>query len=81
MSIQPDPSPNCDERPAGIVIDTIVLHATVLDAIFNEWMLRKFRDNLRRMDRATSLDLMLGDIEVLVKRSQPTERSACLVVA
>src|SRR5688572_26694809 len=33
MSIQPYPSPNCDERPAGIVIDTVVLHATVLDTL------------------------------------------------
>jgi N-acetylmuramoyl-L-alanine amidase len=25
------PSPNCDERPSGTVVDTIVIHATVLD--------------------------------------------------
>ena len=25
------PSPNCDERPTGIVVDTIVIHATVLE--------------------------------------------------
>ena len=27
------PSPNCDERPEGTVIDTVVLHATVLNSI------------------------------------------------
>ena len=25
------PSPNCDERPSGTAVDTIVIHATVLD--------------------------------------------------
>ena len=27
------PSPNCDKRPDGVVIDTVVLHATVFDTI------------------------------------------------
>lgn len=57
------------------------LQITVLDTIFNEWLLRKFRDNLRRMDRANSLDLMLNDLETLVKRNPPADRGACLVVA
>lgn len=57
------------------------LHATVLDTIFNDWLLRKFRDNLRRMDRANSLDLMLGDLDMLVKRHAPVDRGASLVVA
>ena len=26
-------SPNCDERPAGLVVDTVVLHATVLNTL------------------------------------------------
>jgi len=39
------------------------LKAEVLDVIFNDWLLRKFRANLQRMDRANSLDLMLGDLE------------------
>ena len=26
-------SPNCDERPAGTVVDTVVLHATVFDTL------------------------------------------------
>lgn len=57
------------------------LQAVVIDTIFNEWLLRKFRGNLRRMDRANSLDLMLGDLETLVKRASPADRGACLVVA
>jgi UDP-N-acetylglucosamine--N-acetylmuramyl-(pentapeptide) pyrophosphoryl-undecaprenol N-acetylglucosamine transferase len=43
------------------------LHAEVLDVIFNDWLLRKFRGNLQRMDRANSLDLMLGDLEQIVR--------------
>jgi len=27
------PSPNCDERPSGTAVDTIVIHATVLDSL------------------------------------------------
>lgn len=27
------PSPNCDERPEGTVIDTVVVHATVLNTL------------------------------------------------
>jgi UDP-N-acetylglucosamine--N-acetylmuramyl-(pentapeptide) pyrophosphoryl-undecaprenol N-acetylglucosamine transferase len=39
------------------------LHAEVMDIIFNDWLLRQFRSNLQRMDRANSLDLLLGDLE------------------
>jgi UDP-N-acetylglucosamine--N-acetylmuramyl-(pentapeptide) pyrophosphoryl-undecaprenol N-acetylglucosamine transferase len=42
------------------------LHAEVLDTIFNDWLLRKFRGNLQRMDRANSLELMLDDLDELV---------------
>ena len=55
------------ERQGGgiVVAQTQVgqLHAEVLDVIFNDWLLRKFRGNLQRMDRANSLDLMLADLE------------------
>jgi UDP-N-acetylglucosamine--N-acetylmuramyl-(pentapeptide) pyrophosphoryl-undecaprenol N-acetylglucosamine transferase len=41
------------------------LTAEVLDIVFNDWLLRKFRRNLQRMDRANSLELMLADLERL----------------
>lgn len=41
------------------------LHAEVLDLIFNDWLLRKFRGNLQRMDRANALDLILRDLEAM----------------
>jgi N-acetylmuramoyl-L-alanine amidase len=33
MNIQHHPSSNFDERPAGITIDTVVIHATVLNTL------------------------------------------------
>jgi UDP-N-acetylglucosamine--N-acetylmuramyl-(pentapeptide) pyrophosphoryl-undecaprenol N-acetylglucosamine transferase len=54
----------------GIVIEeTLVsdLHSEVLDLVFNEWLLRQFRGNLKRMDRANSLELMLGDLELMAR--------------
>ena len=47
------------------------LRSEVLDIIFNDWLLRKFRGNLRRMDRANSLDLMLRDLEALAASPAP----------
>jgi UDP-N-acetylglucosamine--N-acetylmuramyl-(pentapeptide) pyrophosphoryl-undecaprenol N-acetylglucosamine transferase len=50
------------------------LKSEVLDVIFNDWLLRKFRGNLQRMDRANSLDLMLDDLEGIA-RGEAAERS------
>lgn len=38
----------------------------VRDVIFNDWLLRKFRSNLTRMDRANSLEEMLNDLEAMI---------------
>lgn len=57
-----------EKQGGGIVVEQSRLsgmQAEVLDVIFNDWLLRKFRGNLQRMDRANSLDLMLADIEEL----------------
>jgi UDP-N-acetylglucosamine--N-acetylmuramyl-(pentapeptide) pyrophosphoryl-undecaprenol N-acetylglucosamine transferase len=66
-----------ERQGGGIVIPQAQLgqlRAEVLDVIFNDWLLRKFRGNLQRMDRANSLDLMLGDLEDIA-RGQESERS------
>ncbi len=39
------------------------LHTEVLEVIFNDWLLRQFRANLKRMDLSNSLDLLLEDLE------------------
>lgn len=57
-----------ERQGAGIVIEQSALsglHSEVLDVIFNDWLLRKFRANLQRMDRANSLEFMLRDLETL----------------
>jgi len=59
-----------ERQGGGIVVDQSrmdALHNEVLDVIFNDWLLRIFRGNLQRMDRASSLDLMLADLEELCR--------------
>jgi UDP-N-acetylglucosamine--N-acetylmuramyl-(pentapeptide) pyrophosphoryl-undecaprenol N-acetylglucosamine transferase len=41
------------------------LHREVMDIIFNDWLINKFRVNLRRMDRDDTLDQMIRDLESL----------------
>lgn len=57
-----------ERQGGGIVLDQAflaTLRSEVTDAIFNDWLLAKFRDNLHRMDRAHSLEQMLSDLELL----------------
>lgn len=59
-----------ERQGGGLVVSQTQLaqlQAEVLDVIFNDWLLRKFRSNLKRMDRANSLDLMLGDLEEIAR--------------
>ena len=55
-----------ERQGGGLVVPQTALgdlHAEVVEVIFNDWLLRQFRSNLQRMDRANSLDLLLGDLE------------------
>jgi UDP-N-acetylglucosamine--N-acetylmuramyl-(pentapeptide) pyrophosphoryl-undecaprenol N-acetylglucosamine transferase len=57
-----------ERQGGGIVIDQSrmdTLQHEVLDVILSGWLLRIFRGNLQRMDRANSLNLMLADLEEL----------------
>ena len=66
-----------ERQGGGLVVDESALgslHSEVLDLIFNDWLLRQFRGNLKRMDRLNSLDLMLRDLEGMA-RSRPDGRS------
>lgn len=59
-----------ERQGGGLVVEEAALgslHSEVLDLIFNDWLLRQFRGNLRRMDRANSLDLMLADLEEMAR--------------
>ncbi len=58
-----------ERQGGGLVVEQAfmaALHAEVLDTIFNDWLLRKFRANLQRMDRANSLELILDDLDEIV---------------
>jgi UDP-N-acetylglucosamine--N-acetylmuramyl-(pentapeptide) pyrophosphoryl-undecaprenol N-acetylglucosamine transferase len=58
-----------ERQGGGLVVEQAflpALHAEVLDTIFNDWLLRKFRGNLQRMDRANSLELILDDLDEIV---------------
>ncbi len=59
-----------ERQGGGIVVSQSQLarlQAEVLDVIFNDWLLRKLRANLQRMDRANALDLMLADLEQIAR--------------
>jgi UDP-N-acetylglucosamine--N-acetylmuramyl-(pentapeptide) pyrophosphoryl-undecaprenol N-acetylglucosamine transferase len=59
-----------EQQGGGLVVDQRylgTLDREVSDVIFNDWLLRKFRANLQRMDRANSLDLILDDLETLAR--------------
>ena len=59
-----------ERQGGGLTIEQTAmgnLTAEVLDAIFNEALLRKFRGNLQRMDQANSLEFMLNDLEEIAR--------------
>ena len=59
-----------ERQGGGIVVEDAALgglQSEVLELIFNDWLLRLFRGNLKRMDRAGSLDLMVADLEELAR--------------
>jgi UDP-N-acetylglucosamine--N-acetylmuramyl-(pentapeptide) pyrophosphoryl-undecaprenol N-acetylglucosamine transferase len=67
-----------ERQGGGVVVEQTRiadLHTEVSDVIFNDWLLRKFRSNLQRMDRANSLDLMLADLEEIAGEPGSTRRS------
>jgi UDP-N-acetylglucosamine--N-acetylmuramyl-(pentapeptide) pyrophosphoryl-undecaprenol N-acetylglucosamine transferase len=70
-----------EKQGGGIVVDQMfipTLHAEVLDVIFNDWLLHKFRTNLARMDHAASFDLLLDDLTGLIVHSPAEKKSTAL---
>ncbi|HEY4989781.1 MAG TPA: hypothetical protein VII09_08240, partial [Opitutaceae bacterium] len=60
----------------GLVVEEASLGdllSEVMDLVFNDWLLRQFRGNLKRMDRANSLDLIVADLEAMA-RTGPSGR-------
>jgi UDP-N-acetylglucosamine--N-acetylmuramyl-(pentapeptide) pyrophosphoryl-undecaprenol N-acetylglucosamine transferase len=58
------------------------LRQEVMDVIFNDWLLSKFRGNLRRMSHENSIDIIVHDLEDLASGLPPARhlRPAPLIV-
>ncbi|MGJ8653505.1 MAG: UDP-N-acetylglucosamine--N-acetylmuramyl-(pentapeptide) pyrophosphoryl-undecaprenol N-acetylglucosamine transferase [Opitutaceae bacterium] len=61
-----------ERHGAGLVVDQSeieTLTAEVMDLIFNDWLLGKFKANLERLDRFDSCKLIAEDLEALCNAS------------
>ncbi|MFZ1055432.1 MAG: UDP-N-acetylglucosamine--N-acetylmuramyl-(pentapeptide) pyrophosphoryl-undecaprenol N-acetylglucosamine transferase [Opitutaceae bacterium] len=63
-----------ERQGGGLVVEESAIGGLldeVVELAFNDWLLRQFRANLKRMDRANSLELMLADLEELARADPP----------
>jgi UDP-N-acetylglucosamine--N-acetylmuramyl-(pentapeptide) pyrophosphoryl-undecaprenol N-acetylglucosamine transferase len=63
-----------EQQGGGLVIAEQAmgnLRQEVLDVIFNDWLLNKFRGNLRRMSRENCIDTIVHDLEALAAGTPP----------
>jgi UDP-N-acetylglucosamine--N-acetylmuramyl-(pentapeptide) pyrophosphoryl-undecaprenol N-acetylglucosamine transferase len=73
-----------EQQGGGLVVPQTrlsELRAEVLDVIMNEWLLRKFRTNLHRLDRVNALELMVQDLEETVAQRPHGPRMGMAVLA
>jgi UDP-N-acetylglucosamine--N-acetylmuramyl-(pentapeptide) pyrophosphoryl-undecaprenol N-acetylglucosamine transferase len=47
------------------------LRQEVLDVVFNDWLMNKFRGNLRRMSHENSIEIIVTDLEALAAGTPP----------
>lgn len=67
-----------EKQGAGVTLkqqDINSLFAEVIDIIYNDWLLDKFRRNLKRLDRYYSIDVIIRDIETITKEHVAEVRS------
>jgi UDP-N-acetylglucosamine--N-acetylmuramyl-(pentapeptide) pyrophosphoryl-undecaprenol N-acetylglucosamine transferase len=70
-----------EQQGGGMVVDQRYLgnlHKEVEELVFNDWLLRKFRDNLERMDQENSLETMIDDLQSLAGPAAPRRPSPAL---
>ncbi len=63
-----------EQQGGGIVLDQGSvgrLRQEVLDVLFHDWLLNKFRENLHRMARENVIDVIVQDLEELAQRLPP----------
>jgi UDP-N-acetylglucosamine--N-acetylmuramyl-(pentapeptide) pyrophosphoryl-undecaprenol N-acetylglucosamine transferase len=64
-----------EQQGGGIVVEETALESLkqeVMDVIFNDWLLKKFRTNLHRMSQENSIDIIVNDLENLANGTPPT---------
>jgi UDP-N-acetylglucosamine--N-acetylmuramyl-(pentapeptide) pyrophosphoryl-undecaprenol N-acetylglucosamine transferase len=63
-----------EQQGGGLVIAEGALKdlkQEILDVVFNDWLLNKFRGNLRRMSRENSIETIVHDLEGLASGTPP----------
>lgn len=63
-----------EQQGGGFAIDQNAvgsLRQEVLDVLFNDWLLNKFRENLHRMAQENVIDVIVHDLEELAQRIPP----------
>ena len=63
-----------EQQGGGIAVaerDLTGLRQEVLDVLFNDWLLNKFRVNLHRMSQENTIDTIVQDLEDLANRTPP----------
>lgn len=63
-----------EQQGGGLVVPEAEfsgLRQEVIDAIFNDWLLNKFRTNLRRMEQENSIEVIVSDLEELATGVTP----------
>ncbi len=63
-----------EAQGGGFALDQAALghlRREVLDVLFNDWLLHKFRENLRRMAHEDGTDALVADLEELAARQPP----------
>jgi UDP-N-acetylglucosamine--N-acetylmuramyl-(pentapeptide) pyrophosphoryl-undecaprenol N-acetylglucosamine transferase len=66
-----------EQQGGGVVVAESTLFGLrqeVLDVIFNDWLLNKFRTNLHRMAQENTIDTIVQDLEELAAGTPPTRR-------
>ena len=63
-----------EQQGGGVVVADHALaglHQEVIDVIFNDWLLNKFRLNLHRMSQENTIDMIVHDLESLASGTPP----------
>lgn len=63
-----------EQQGGGVLVNETALgglRQEVLDTIFSDWLLNKFRGNLRRMDHENSIEIIVNDLEALAAGLPP----------